>query len=281
MKLSIINDELDQNLDKAINVVRQELFQGIEIRSVWNTPPDKLNKEDLRKIKYKIEEAGLFITGFDSPCLKIAFPRKYKDVELARKSLVYAISQARILNAGFVRIFTFFREGEANPKQAGKIIKELFEGLILDNLEIFVETGMRTNTPSMYHMLKFLDVVGDNCLGVVWDPGNTMFSGVNAASYSDEYMIGRDVIKHIHIKDPKGQVEYVRLGEGDVPWLDILKMLKNEKFAGWLSLETHWRKDRILDQIQRDNPWGDSFSKGGLEASIECMRQLQTYMRCI
>ncbi|MCL6443038.1 MAG: sugar phosphate isomerase/epimerase [Alicyclobacillus sp.] len=279
MRLAIIGDELDQNLDRVIDVVSTNEFHGIEVRSVWNTQPDKLTHEQLEKIRDSIKKAGLAVAGFDSPCLKTVLPRTDAELEASRNSILHAIEQARLLDAGFVRIFTFYREGEANPKLAAEVAKRILDGIIPDDIQIYVETGMRTNTPTMQHMLQFLDVIGDNRLGVVWDPGNSVFAGADKNPFPADYEAGKELIKHVHIKDPIGQQEYTRLGDGDLPWPEIIRTLYTDDYKGYLSLETHWRIGRVLDQNQRDNPWFDTFSENGYEASVECMQQLLNYVR--
>lgn len=278
MKLAIIGDELDQDLNRVVDAVLENEFEGIEVRSVWNTQPDKLSNEQLKKIHKVIKDKNLAVSGFDSACFKTLLPRSQKELEEARKSFQQAIEQARILNAGFVRIFAFYKEGYPDPLAAGKIIKEIIKDIVPDDIEIYIETGMRTNTPTIQHMLKCFDIIGDDRLGVVWDPGNSIFAGATISPFPSDYFSGRELIKHIHIKDPIGQKEYVRLGEGDVPWFNIIQQLKEDNYQGWLSLETHWRIGRILTQGERDNPWFDRFSLGGYEASIECMKKLKRYM---
>ncbi|MCP3776519.1 sugar phosphate isomerase/epimerase [Paenibacillus sp. MZ04-78.2] len=281
MRLAIIGDELDQNLGRVIDAVSTNEFHGIEVRSVWNTQPDKLTDTQLIMIHDSIKKAGLTISGFDSPCLKTPLPRTNVELETSRNSIMHAINQARILDAGFVRIFTFYHEGEPNPILAAKAAAPILDGIIPDDIKIYVETGMRTNTPTMKHMLQFLEVIGDDRLGVVWDPGNTIFSGVGRKPFPNDYQAGKTLIKHVHIKDPVGQKEYTRLGDGDLPWPEIIYTLKNDGYQGYISLETHWRMGRVLSQYQRDNPWFDSFSANGYEASLECMQRLLNYVRVI
>jgi hypothetical protein len=50
--------------------------------------------------------------------------------------------------------------------------------------------------------------------------------------------------------------------------------LAAQGYDGWVSLETHWRLDRVLTGPERDEPWGPGISGGGLEASRICMEVL-------
>lgn len=279
MNLAIIGDEIDQDLDNVISTVQECDYKGIEVRSVWNIRPDQLNDEQLDSIRYSVEKKGLSIVGFDSPVFKTAIPKTIKQIEEARDSFLHAVHQARILKAQFIRVFSFYRKEQPEPKEAGRIMKGIIEDIIPKDIMILVETGMRTNTPSIVQMIDLLEVLNNNRVGVLWDPGNTVYSGFNKNPFPNDYKLGRDVIKHIHVKDSKGQKEYVNIGDGDVPWKDIVKFLTNDGYDGWFSLETHWRPDRIIPQQIRDNPWYDEFSRGGYEASLKSMKEFASYFK--
>lgn len=275
MRLAIINDEIDQDLGRAADAAARCGFAGIEVRSVGNVPPHELTDSQLREVVAELGARGLEVAGFCPPALKVELPRTGPEIERARAVLVRAIAQARVLGTPRVRIFTFYRQGDPDPVGAAAAARNVLDGVELDGVRLLVETGTRTNTPTMELVLRFLDAVGVPGLRVLWDPGNSVFSGMRADPFPAEYQLGKDLIEHIHVKDPAGTTGYVRLGDGDLPWGDIVGTLRADGYRGWLSLETHWRIGRVLDQRQRDNPWGDDFSAGGYQASVECMRLLK------
>ncbi|GAB3900406.1 hypothetical protein GCM10029964_087730 [Kibdelosporangium lantanae] len=274
MRLAIINDEIDQDLARAADAVVACGFTGMEIRSVAGVPPHELSDEQLARITTQLAGRGLAVAGFCPPALKVAMPRTDQDVAAARAVVVRALAQAKLLAAPHVRIFTFYREGDPDPVRAAAMAREVLDGVPLDGVRLLVETGTRTNSPTMALVLDFLEAVDVPGLGVLWDPGNSVFSGMHPTPFPAEYRLGRELIAHVHVKDPVGTTGYVRLGDGDLPWGDIVTTLRDDGYTGWLSLETHWRIGRVLTQQQRDTPWGKEFSDGGYEASVECMRQL-------
>jgi sugar phosphate isomerase/epimerase len=112
----------------------------------------------------------------------------------------------------------------------------------------------------------------------LWDPGNSVFSGWDPAPFPADYELGRDRIRHVHIKDPDSTRGYVRLGDGDLDWPSILDLLARDGYEGFLSLETHWRHGRQLTAAQRDEPWGEAFTRDGYAASVECMQRLRGWL---
>ncbi|OKK12192.1 hypothetical protein AMK16_32035 [Streptomyces sp. CB00455] len=276
MRLAIINDEASQDIHAAAAEAHRLGFGGLEIRSSGGVPPHLMDDAQLAAVRDAVTGHGLEIAGFDPPALKCALPRTGAEVAAARDLVVDAVRRAELLGAPFVRIFTFYREGDPDPRRAAKAAREVLDGVPADRVPLLVETGMRTNSPTMRHTLEFLDALGDDRLAVLWDPGNSVFSGWDPAPFPQDYALGRERIRHVHVKDPDGQSGYVRLGDGDLPWPAILNTLAEDGYRHWLSLETHWRIGRKpLTQQQRDEPWGEEFTAGGFEASSQCMRLLR------
>lgn len=276
MRLAIINDEIHQDLDTAVRVVRSTGFSGVEIRSVANVPPHLLSDEQLAEARATIAEHGLAVAGFCPPALKCALPRTDEEIGGARALLVRAVEQAALLGAPHVRVFSFYRDGDPDPVTAARVAARVLDGVDLSGIHLLVETGTRTNTPTMALTMTFLEALGRDDLGILWDPGNSVFSGWHPAPFPEEYHIGSGLIRHVHVKDPAGTTGYVRLGDGDLPWADIVAALAADGYEGWLSLETHWRHGRALTQRERDEPWGDAFTDGAYLASVECMHLLKS-----
>ena len=271
MKLAVITDEIAQELAIALELVGRHGFDGVEIRSVWNRTPDELDAPLCARIRDETEAAGLEIVGFDSPAMKTAFPRGAAALARAAASLARAVEQASLLGAAFVRIFSFYREGEPAPTAAGACLRTILERVDLGGTQLLLETGTRTNTPTSSATDVCLRELDGLPVGVLWDPGNSAFSGLEPEPFPGGYELLRDRIAHVHVKDPAGNAYYTRLGDGEVPWEAIVTALAADGFDGYLSLETHWRLGEPLSQELRDDPWGDRFSAGALEASDACM----------
>lgn len=280
MRLAIIGDELDQDLARVLEAIRAAGFEGIEVRSVWNKAPQTLTSDELDAIRTAVAGARLAVCGFAPPVFKRPLPVTDAEKHEARAELLAAVAQAHRLGSPRLRIFSFYRgPSDPAPDRAAAIVRDLIAGALPDDLEIVVENGTLSNTPTMRHMLQFLDGVGASQLGILWDPGNSVFSGWGKTPFPDDYELARPAIRHVHVKDPDRQRAYVRLGEGDLPWAAIVRRLAEDGYSGWLSLETHWRDGRELTPLQRNEPWGDAFSSGGFEPSVACMARLADYVR--
>lgn len=277
MKLAVIGDEVSQDLATVVETVAQLGFDGVEVRSIGDVPPHELTDAQLSEVRTAVTAAGLAVAGFAPPALKCRPPRTDDELTATRGLLLRAGEQARLLGAPHLRMFSFYRDGEPDPVAAARAAARVLDG-VDPPVPLLVETGTRTNTPTVAHTLRFLDELGRDDIGVLWDPGNTVFGGAHDAPFPGEYELGAAVIRHVHVKDPDGTAGYVRLGDGSLDWPAILDRLADDGYQGYVSLETHWRIGRTLSARERDDPWGVAFSRGGYAASVECMQQLLAWV---
>ncbi len=279
MRRAIINDEISQDLTVAARLAAEFSFEGLEMRSIDGTPPHLLTDERLREAAAELDRFGLRAAGFCPPALKHPVPRTDEAVVAAREVLERALAQAALLDAGHVRMFSFFRDGDPDPADAARAAREVLADLVLpEGIGLVLETGTRSNTPTLRLARAFLEALDDERVGgLLWDPGNSVFAGFDTRPFPDDYASGKDLIRHVHVKDPLGRTGYVRVGDGDLPWPEILRALRADGFDGYVSLETHWRTDRVLTAQERDEPWGEGISAGGVAASRACMEILNSW----
>ncbi|MGO7186151.1 sugar phosphate isomerase/epimerase family protein [Rhizobium brockwellii] len=278
MKFGFITDELTQDFELAVQVGSALGASGLELRSAWGLAPDQLTEAQLWKVKELIAKYSCQLTVYCSAFGKEPPPRSEEAVGAYSMRLQQEIDRAVKVGAGSIRIFPFLRSGDPDAASAGRALNRVLLGVSNPGLQILVETGTLTNAPNIDHMiscLRQITVMDSGMLGILWDPGNTAFAGFVTRSFVEEYLAASDLIKHIHVKDPVASERYVKIGQGEVGWLDLLGALKRESFSGWLSLETHWRSERILSRDERNMPWGDLFSRGGFQPTIECILEMR------
>jgi sugar phosphate isomerase/epimerase len=275
MLLGVITDEISQDLDTALDMAVDCGFDGVEIRSVFDKPPAELTIKDCEWIGLDIRSAGLEAVVFDGPVWKRDFPRSRRERSEARSELESAVEQTHALGARYLRVFSFLRQTEPSPVAAAALMSSLLEEAGSIKVALLLETGTRTNSPSGPYTATLMRHLQGIPLQVLWDPGNSVFSGIERLPFPRSYELLRDAIAHIHVKDPVGSSHYTRLGVGDFPWSELVRALAADEYKGYLSLETHWRPGRPLTPDLRDMPWCSEFSAGGLDASRTCMETLK------
>ena len=65
------------------------------------------------------------------------------------------------------------------------------------------------------------------------------------------------------------------MGTGLVDYPALFARLRADGYDGWLSLETHYRKNAELSEEQLRRPQGAGFTAGGWEATAESAEALK------
>ena len=279
-KLSVITDEVSQDLETVAKFADRFKLDGIEIRSLWNrNPQDLINRID--EIKKILKKYDLKVSAIASPFFKadVDSDREYRN---HLDTLKKCIHLAKSLDTNIIRGFTFWRKNHFED-YLEKIIEKFQKPLEIIESEgviLGIENEPSTFVGNGKKLALFLDRLKSKNVKAVWDPGNDISDPSGEIPYPEGYEYVRDRIIHVHIKDgtrkgSRGKPEYVAFGEGEVNYLGQFRALKRDHYKGYLSLETHWRPGKQLSEELMSKPGGMDFSRLGEYASEICMRNLQ------
>jgi sugar phosphate isomerase/epimerase len=240
--LSGFADEIDPDLDVQLQTLAGTSIKHIELRGVWGKNVLALSDDELERVKAKLDASGVRVSAVGSPIGKIGIGDEFEPhVEKFRR----AMDAAAILEAPYVRIFSFFLPEGEEPGQ--------YRGAVLDRMERLVrlaeergvtlahenERHIYGETPARCHDL--LATIDSPRLRAVWDPTNFVIGGVRP--HDEGYALLRPYLAYVHVKDAvaiSGTV--VPAGEGDGQLRATLTALRDDGYDGFFSLEPHLAK---------------------------------------
>lgn len=232
--------------DEILAAAKDLGFQGIELRGLEREiyiPKAKpflaANVENTIKQLKKLE--------LEIPCLTSgSFLFDKENIENHLEEARDYIDLAQRVGVPYVRVL-----GDASP-EAGDIDYDfvlknaynLCEYAENKNVKILIETnGVFADSKLLQKLLK--DVNHKN-IGVLWDIHHP-FRYFNE-SPAETYSLLKDYICFVHVKDSlvkDGKVTYKMMGYGDVPVKEVVKLLDENNYDGFISLE--WVKRWCLD----------------------------------
>ncbi len=185
------------------------------------------------------------------------------------------IDLGKRFDCSLVRGFTFWRKGPAADvwrqilakfEEPLHILEETGAVMGLENeSSTFIGTGKTTR--------KFLDELCSPHVKAVWDPANSLAdTDEYETPFPDGYETLKDAIIHVHIKDGRRVatgIAHTPVGDGEIGWAKQFRALVDDRFAGYCSLETHWRP-APMDRAMIDRP-GGKFSESCEYASRICL----------
>ena len=279
-KLGVISDEVSQDFQTVVDVAKEFNLDSIEIRSVWDKPPQDLTEEDIDNMKQILEPTDIKIIGVASPFYKC-------DIDNAEERKEHlgifrrCVKLAQAFDAKIIRSFAFWETGRTEELW-DEILKSYDEPKrIAEGEGIFIgmENEASTSLATAKLTRRFIDEIGSPNIRAIWDPANEAYPEYGEKPYPDGYNRLKDVMIHAHAKDAgtnpeTGEMESVPVGTGIIGWQEQLQGLVDDGYDGHLCLETHWRPTVTLDEDLLNRPGGSAFSEAGEEASRICLKNI-------
>jgi len=272
-KLSVITDELTQDLGRALEVAADEFgFQYVELREMWGKNIMNLDSKEIDEARRLLEKHRLRVSSIGSPVFKVDWPEAPKSkfspkrdqfsasftYEQQGELLERALELARVFNVDRVRIFDFWRLDDPKPyreamderlRQAAAIAGRRQTTLLLENEHA-------CNTATGQEAARTLRAVKSPYFKLNWDPGNAAAAG--ETPYPNGYaLLPKDRIGYMHCKDvvrnAEGKSSWTAMGRGIIDWAGQFGALAKDGYRGTISLETHWRGAGTPEESSRQS----------------------------
>lgn len=235
--------------DEIFATAKDMRIDGIEVRGVGNemySPSNPIfGTQQCAATMERLQKAGLAISAFTSGAA-LGIPAE-KDKAIAEVRDYIAL--AARMQVPFVRVLSSL---SAQPEPADLVAaKELYTKLCAEakagGVTLLMETSGALADSSV--MAAFMEGSDPACSGVLWDLHHPYrFCGETPETTYGR--IGR-YVKYLHVKDSvmkDGQVAYRMMGHGDVPVFDALKLLKQQDYQGFITLEWVKRWNQELQE---------------------------------
>lgn len=261
VKLGVITKEISMDFEYSLKVMDEFNFEYAEIDSLWGKHVDKLDKEEIKKVKELLKKynkkvsciaPGLFErVSLDINPNEISPHGSYEE---HLEKLKRAIALAHELNTNIIKVFGFGMEfwDEWYKNRTGKgiieTVAERFEEPTRiageEGITLAIETCFLNNVTNAYTAKKVIEELGSDYLRVCWDPANSLY--YNEVSYPEGYNLIKNYIVHVHVKDGifdarKLDIKLCPPGKGNVKYYpEIIKSLIDDGYDGVFSLEPEY-----------------------------------------
>jgi sugar phosphate isomerase/epimerase len=239
VRLSVITDEIDPNLDRALDVLEELDIDAVELRFL---------DRDFEAARDALNRRGFGVSAIASPFLKCDRGEAQDAV------LDAALEAARILDAPIIRAFAYWREADpaAAIAAAGPVLQDAAERAHAAGVTLALENEHECNVATSAEARAALDAAASPYLKLIWDPGNAAMLDPAAFTGLGGLEDIRDSVVHVHVKDVTSAQEWTRIGDGIVDFRALLRYLEETGYAGYLSFETHYQRDGSGELATRD-----------------------------
>jgi 3-dehydroshikimate dehydratase len=239
VKISAFADEISEDLETQIQNLNANGVGYIELRGVWGKNVMALSETEVREVKRRASENGIGFSAVGSPLGKFPIDG---DFEMQMEGLKKALEIAQILEAPYIRMFSFFMPEDEDPAK--------YRTQVIDWLGQMIVEAERTPVVLAHENEKGIyGDTGARCLDLYTSLQSPAFTGIfdfanfvqcKQHPYADCWLRLRPYITYFHIKDALyGTGQVVPAGQGDG---DVAKILSEAFGAGYnnfLTLEPH------------------------------------------
>lgn len=234
--------------------------------------PTDCPKEILDAVKTKAAEEGIRIialTPYNSKFNSLDEETRQREVAGLKKVIGYAA----YLGAEYIRIYAGNYAGNETDPDGRKMerlvesMKELGDAAKEAGVTLVMENHFNTMTVSARQSMDAAEKICHPNVGILYDQANLTFT--LQEDFEEALEIQNSYVKYVHVKDLKfkeGNTAFISdevshpkeedrnvvtkiVGEGSLKWPEILQLLKDKGYEGWLSLEyeRRWHPDDIPD----------------------------------
>jgi sugar phosphate isomerase/epimerase len=285
-KLSVITDEISQDLGHALEIASKEFgLAYVELRTMWNKNVINLDEKETTEVRRLLEKYGVQVTDIASPLFKTDWPgaptSKYSpkspqfgaDYSYAQQGEVLerSIAAAKALGTDRIRCFDFWRLEDPAPfrKAMDDKLRETAAQVAPKKVTLLLENEFGCNTATGAEAARTLQAVTSPNFKLNWDPGNAAFRGETA--FPDGFdKLPKERIGHMHCKDvvrqADGTFEWAAMGRGIIDFVGQFRTLAQAGYSGTMSLETHWKGAGSAEESSRQSMAGmkEQLKKAGV-----------------
>ena len=253
-RLSGFGDEIDADPEVQSAVLTALGASFVEVRGAWGTNVLELGPERLADLRAVLDRRGLGVSAIASPIGKVSVSLS---VEHEVERLGRAIEAAQALDAPYIRLFSFYYDGDAaavrdDVVERMRALADLAEreGVTLlheNEKEIFGDVPER--------ILDLVEAVGSDALKLAWDNAN--FVQVGVKPMTEAWPVLREHVAYLQVKDAvAASGEVVPAGEGDGELAATVAAFRDAGYTGFASLEPHLADTNALGGFSGPREFG-------------------------
>lgn len=245
VRLAIATAPFQLPVKQAIDIVGQLGVEGIQLDARSELKPSEMGETARKQLRHFLAERSLTLGSLAISLNRPLYEREKLDlrIERVREAMVLA-SQLKVptlvLRAGQIPI-------EADSSDRGRLIDVLGDLAAFGN-HLGVVPTITPSDDAVETLRDLTRAITTGPIAIDFDPaGFVMARRRPIDALRDLY----DVIHHIQIRDGRRDVDGVGVetvvGQGEVPWIELLATTAEMNYRGWLTIRRTLGDDRPGD----------------------------------
>lgn len=240
LRLAVATRALLLPLKLSLQRAAELEMSGVQLDARNEITPGELSETGRRQLMHLIKELGLTVASVDFPTRR---PLQDPDrLEQRLNALKESMQFAAQLKAKVVTLRTGRVATEPDAEET-KTLVSILNDLARHGNHVGVTLALSPSSDQPETITRVISAVNEGPIGINFDPASFVMSGDKPA---DAFRALHAQVSHVvvrdAIRDAYSGVE-VAMGRGEVPWDELLALLDESGYPGWLT----------IDRLQGDN----------------------------
>jgi sugar phosphate isomerase/epimerase len=245
LRLAVATRCFAQPLKSALLLASQFGATGVQLDARNETKPSEMSATGRRQFTHLLAEVGLAVASLDFPLRRPLWDIERLDarIEALKETMEFAYQ----LKARTVTVRLGGLPDESDKPGLG-LLQTVLNDLARHGNRVGVMLAVGQGREPAPRLVEVLRTVTEGPIGVNFDPAAAMTSETSPA----EALQGLgDLVAHVMVRDATrdfdGNGREVPVGRGEVPWVELLALLQEMNYRGWLTVDRTQGEDRAGD----------------------------------
>lgn len=232
MRIAVATRSLLQPLRVAIDTAGTLGANGVQIDCRNELKPSELSETGRRQFRHELSERLMAVAALEFPMRRALSDEDALDARVAglKAALDFAWSLGTPSVTGRIGRIP---EDPQSPKF--QLLVDVLNDLARHANRVGAIFALTPTIESVASLRQLLDRVQDGPVGVNFDPAGLLMSGVNPV---EVYRAVHDRVLTVQVRDALRDVDgegiEVPVGRGELAWDELLALLDDSAFSGWL-----------------------------------------------
>ncbi|MBI1311369.1 TIM barrel protein [bacterium] len=248
LKLAVATRHFNLPLKRVLDTAAEIGARGLQFDVRNELKPSELSETGRRQFRHRLQEQLLTLASFEYPTRRSFSDEDALDARIAglKAALEFAFSMGVTVVCG--RIGRIPEDADA-PKY--KLLCDVLNDIARHSNRVGATFAITPGVDSLDMLKRLLDDVIEGPIGINLDPAGLVMSENDPVEvYRALYDKVLSVTLRDGLRDIDGQGIEVPVGRGEVVWDELLALLDEGNFNGWLVATRTTGDDRIADMAR-------------------------------
>lgn len=245
LRIAVATRSFGQPLKTAVRTASDIEADGVQFEVRQELKPADLTDTGRRQFLHMLGELGLSVASLEFPARRAFYDPDQLDARIAaaKETMTFAYDLgANVVTSRVGRI----PQDEQSPEYG--VLQEALGDLARHANRVGATLAITPTGESAERLAKLVGSIDEGPIGVNFDPAVFVVAGHDPAdALRTLYQLVTHVVVRDAVREADGTGIEVPVGRGEVPWDELLAMLDEAGYHGWLTVERTQGDDKAAD----------------------------------